>query len=41
MPCYFGGDIGTQPVDNAAGFDFDSGFGFFDVQPTLRATRGF
>jgi len=37
----FGGDIGPQPVDNANGFDFDTGFGFFDAQQALRATRGF
>jgi subtilisin family serine protease len=37
----FGGDIGPQRVDNANGFDFDSGFGFVDAQRALRATRGF
>ena len=37
----FGGDIGPQRVDNAAGFDFDTGFGFVDAQRALRATRGF
>lgn len=37
----FGGDIGPQPVDNARGFDFDTGFGFVDAQRALRATRGF
>jgi hypothetical protein len=37
----FGGDIGPQPVDNAEGFDFDTGFGFVDAQRALRATRGF
>jgi subtilisin family serine protease len=37
----FGGDIGPQPVDNAPGFDFDTGFGFVDAQRALRATRGF
>lgn len=37
----FGGDIGPQRVDNANGFDFDTGFGFVDAQRTLRATRGF
>jgi subtilisin family serine protease len=37
----FGGDIGPQPVDNANGFDFDTGFGFVDAQRALRATRGF
>ena len=37
----FGGDIGPQRVDNAGGFDFDTGFGFVDAQRALRATRGF
>jgi subtilisin family serine protease len=37
----FGGDIGPQRVDNANGFDFDTGFGFVDAQRALRATRGF
>ncbi len=37
----FGGDIGPQRVDNAAGFDFDTGFGFVDARRALRATRGF
>ncbi len=37
----FGGDIGPQRVDNAQGFDFDTGFGFVDAQRALRATRGF
>ena len=37
----FGGDIGPQRVDNAEGFDFDTGFGFVDAQRALRATRGF
>jgi subtilisin family serine protease len=37
----FGGDIGPQRVDNAKGFDFDTGFGFVDAQRALRATRGF
>jgi subtilisin family serine protease len=37
----FGGDIGPQRVDNATGFDFDTGFGFVDAQRALRATRGF
>jgi subtilisin family serine protease len=37
----FGGDIGPQPVDNAHGFDFDTGFGFVDAQRALRLTRGF
>lgn len=37
----FGGDIGPQRVDNAHGFDFDTGFGFVDAQRALRATRGF
>jgi subtilisin family serine protease len=37
----FGGDIGPQRVDNADGFDFDTGFGFVDAQRALRATRGF
>jgi subtilisin family serine protease len=37
----FGGDIGPQRVDNAAGFDFDTGFGFVDAQRALRVTRGF
>jgi subtilisin family serine protease len=37
----FGGDIGPQRVDNAPGFDFDTGFGFVDAQRALRATRGF
>jgi subtilisin family serine protease len=37
----FGGDIGPQRVDNAKGFDFDTGFGFVDARRALRATRGF
>jgi subtilisin family serine protease len=37
----WGGDIGPQPVDNASGFDFDTGFGFIDAQRALRLTRGF
>jgi subtilisin family serine protease len=37
----FGGDIGPQRVDNAKGFDFDTGFGFVDAQRALRVTRGF
>jgi subtilisin family serine protease len=37
----FGGDIGPQRVDNATGFDFDTGFGFVDAQRALRAIRGF
>ena len=37
----FGGDIGPQRVDNAGGFDFDTGFGFVDAQRALRATKGF
>jgi subtilisin family serine protease len=37
----FGGDIGPQRVDNANGYDFDTGFGFVDAQRALRATRGF
>jgi subtilisin family serine protease len=37
----FGGDIGPQRVDNARGFDLDTGFGFVDAQRALRATRGF
>jgi subtilisin family serine protease len=37
----FGGDIGPQRVDNANGFDFDTGFGFVDARRALRATRGF
>ncbi|MEO8064207.1 MAG: peptidase S8 [Pseudomonadota bacterium] len=37
----FGGDIGPQRVDNANGFDFDTGFGFVDAQRALRVTRGF
>jgi subtilisin family serine protease len=37
----YGGDIGPQRVDNAKGFDFDTGFGFVDAQRVLRATRGF
>jgi len=37
----FGGDIGPQRVDNARGFDFDTGFGFVDAQRALRVTRGF
>jgi hypothetical protein len=37
----FGGDIGPQRVDNARGFDFDTGFGIVDAQRALRATRGF
>jgi subtilisin family serine protease len=37
----FGGDIGPQRVDNAHGFDFDTGFGFVDAQRALRLTRGF
>jgi subtilisin family serine protease len=36
----FGGDIGPQRVDNADGFDFDTGFGFVDAQRALRAIRG-
>jgi subtilisin family serine protease len=36
----FGGDIGPQRVDNARGFDFDTGFGFVDAQRALRAIRG-
>ena len=36
-----GGDIGPQRVDNADGFDFDTGFGFVDAQRALRATRGY
>jgi subtilisin family serine protease len=37
----FGGDIGPQRVDNASGYDFDTGFGFVNAQRALRATRGF
>jgi hypothetical protein len=37
----FGGDIGPQGVDNANGFDFDTGLGFMDAQWALRAIRGF
>jgi hypothetical protein len=37
----FGGDIGPQRVDNAHGFDFDTGFGFVNAQRALRALRGF
>jgi subtilisin family serine protease len=37
----FGGDIGPQRVDNAHGFDLDTGFGFVDAQRALRAIRGF
>ena len=37
----FGGDIGPQRVDNARGFDFDTGAGFVDAQRALRTTRGF
>ncbi|HET9864879.1 MAG TPA: hypothetical protein VFP37_15655 [Steroidobacteraceae bacterium] len=37
----YGGDIGPQRVDNANGFDFDTGFGFVDAQRALRAIRGF
>jgi subtilisin family serine protease len=37
----YGGDIGPQRVDNAAGFDFDTGFGFVDAQRALRFIRGF
>ena len=37
----FGGDIGPQRVNNANGFDFDTGFGFVDAQRALRVTRGF
>jgi subtilisin family serine protease len=37
----FGGDIGPQRVDNANGFDFDTGFGFVDARRALRAIRGF
>ncbi|HLA72725.1 MAG TPA: hypothetical protein VK624_14550 [Steroidobacteraceae bacterium] len=37
----FGGDIGPQRVDNANGFDFDTGFGFVDAQRALRVIRGF
>ena len=40
-PGNIGGDIGPQRVDNANGFDFDTGFGFVDAQRALRATRGF
>jgi subtilisin family serine protease len=36
-----GGDIGPQRVDNANGYDFDTGFGFVDAQRALRVTRGF
>ena len=36
-----GGDMDPQRVDNASGFDFDTGFGFVDAQRALRATRGF
>ena len=38
---HFGGDSGPQRVDNANGFDFDTGFEFVDAQRALRATRGF
>jgi len=38
---YLDGDIGPQRVDNANGFDFDTGLGFVDAQRALRATRGF
>src|SRR5688572_8996937 len=37
----FGGDIGPQRVDNAHGFDLDTGFGFVDAHRALRAIRGF
>jgi subtilisin family serine protease len=37
----FGGEIGPQPVAGAAGFDFDTGFGFLDAQKTLRLISGF
>ena len=37
----FGGDIGPQRVDNANGYDFDTGFGFVDARRALRVTRGF
>jgi subtilisin family serine protease len=37
----FGGDIGPQRVDNARGFDSDTGFGFVDARRALRALRGF
>jgi subtilisin family serine protease len=37
----FGGDIGPQRVDNANGFDLDTGFGFVDAQRALRVIRGF
>jgi subtilisin family serine protease len=37
----FGGDIGPQRVDNAGGFDLDTGFGFVDAQRALRVLRGF
>jgi subtilisin family serine protease len=37
----FGGDTGPQRVDNANGFDFDTGFGFVDAQRALRVIRGF
>ena len=36
----FGGEIGPQPVAGAAGFDFDTGFGFLDAQKSVRADRG-
>jgi len=37
----FGGEIGPQPVAGAAGFDFDTGFGFVDASRALRAIAGF
>jgi hypothetical protein len=40
-PRNFGGDIGPQRVDNANGFDLDTGFGFVAAQRALRAPRGF
>jgi hypothetical protein len=40
-PRNFGGDIGPQRVDNADGFDLDTGYGFVDARNSTRAIRGF
>ncbi|MGK3987750.1 S8 family serine peptidase [Sorangium sp. So ce136] len=37
----FGGEIGPQPVPGAAGFDFDTGFGFVDAARAVRAISHF
>jgi subtilisin family serine protease len=37
----FGGEIGPQPVPNARGYDFDTGFGLLDAQKALRLISGF